>query len=207
MDHIKKVHTTDSNSTVCSFCGKSNLTKEGLKIHIQSVHRPVDQPKVQCHECGNWLQDKRILKIHYRQQHGEEKEPKQCDICLIVLSSAIRLAYHKRKYHDKTKTYKKHTCSICSKEFFKGPRLKEHMTAVHGGGGEPFLYQCEYCQKSFNFRSNFYAHRKRMHSEEMKKIQNEIDADRTIQSGDNKTNVNDVEKIFKFSCTMCLKEF
>lgn len=194
------MHTTSDESTVCSICGKSSLSKTALKIHLQSVHRPIDQPKVQCIECGHWLQDKNILKIHIRRQHGANSEPKQCDICSTILASARNLAIHKRRYHDKALI--KHTCSICSKEFHYKQRLKEHMSAMHAG--EP-LYQCAYCKKSFNVRSNFYTHRKRMHPEEMQKIHDKRDADRIIRH-DNEINMNDI-KIFKFNCTMCSKEF
>lgn len=55
LDHIKEAHTSDHHdSTVCSVCGKVLSSVCSLKSHMESVHRPADQPKVQCKECGTW---------------------------------------------------------------------------------------------------------------------------------------------------------
>lgn len=43
-----------NNSTVCSICGKILSTTHGLSMHMETVHRPSDQPKIQCKQCGTW---------------------------------------------------------------------------------------------------------------------------------------------------------
>lgn len=61
------------------------------------------------------------------------------------------------------------TCHICRKSFKTKTHLKNH-SFQHSGGSN---YRCPYCTKTFVNMSNYYTHRKRMHSGEQDNHGNE----------------------------------
>lgn len=85
--------------------------------------------------------------------------------------------------------------------------LQEHISSVHAGEA---LYKCNFCPKTFNVRSNYYTHRRRMHPDEHQKILDKREADRVIMNNDNdmttikyKCHICDIEYQFKQKLKVC----
>ncbi|KFB47502.1 AGAP011485-PA-like protein [Anopheles sinensis] len=166
-EHILASHTGDgsTNCARCDICGKKFSSKGALGYHM-TTHEP-NVHHEQCEHCGKWLKNKICLRKHMLQHSSLLYH---CDKCDYSSTNSQRMQNHLRVQHTDAKPY---VCHECNKAFKLRYNLRIHM-AQHTGERK---FTCEFCSRQFASSSNYYSHRKRMHSEEMelKRKQKELD--------------------------------
>lgn len=58
----------------------------------------------------------------------------QCEVCLVQFNARRHYMVHFKRYHDeyyRQKQLNELTCGICSKQFIRRERLKEHVQKFH----------------------------------------------------------------------------
>ncbi|XP_058116428.1 transcription factor grauzone-like [Anopheles ziemanni] len=156
-EHILTSHAGDgsTNCARCDICGKKFSSKSTLSYHM-TTHEP-NVHQEQCEHCGKWLKNKICLRKHMLQHSGFLYH---CDKCDYSTTNSQRMQSHLRVQHTDAKPYE---CPECGKAFKLRYNLRNHM-AQHTGERK---FTCEFCSRQFASSSNYYSHRKRMHSEEM----------------------------------------
>ncbi|XP_055626281.1 gastrula zinc finger protein XlCGF26.1-like [Toxorhynchites rutilus septentrionalis] len=142
---------------VCHVCARGFYVRSSyvahMELHDENLKRnkPPDE-RVQCSECGSWVYKKGLRK-HMLCHTGTQT----CDHCGKECKSVMALRYHKAQHRMGD-----FNCSLCGKAFKRQRTLKEHM-ASHTG---EVLYQCDFCEKTFNSHANHASHRKKVHPKE-----------------------------------------
>ncbi|XP_063702483.1 uncharacterized protein LOC134832401 [Culicoides brevitarsis] len=163
--HMEQVHL-NKNLYVCDICAKVYKTKSQYRYHYTTAHtEAAKQPKVQCDICEKFFLNEQCLRMHIKGMHAERGNH-VCNVCGKVSQTIRALRSHKRYMHMASRKF---ACNICEKAFKVADALKEHMQ-VHLGGT---LYNCDFCERTFNSRSNMYAHRKATHPVELAKMRQE----------------------------------
>ena len=103
----------------------------------QKKHSP--PLKKMCPECGLNVYN---LTNHIIGVHGNEKH--ECPHCQLVFKTKARLDKHVKWVHEKT------PCELCGELV---GNLSRHMINVHGLGSDQQDFNCEYCEKSFKYKS------------------------------------------------------
>ncbi|KAK6627704.1 hypothetical protein RUM44_010183 [Polyplax serrata] len=137
--HLSTVHLQD-RKYICEICAKCFTTPSGLRTHINAVHS-LHKP-IQCHKCQKWLKTTGTFQKHL-QLHQNNTYP--CSHCDKVCKSSTSLRSHLVKHSEKR------------------PYSCENHSAQHNAGSG---YKCPDCPKLFVNMSNYYTHKKRMHSSE-----------------------------------------
>ena len=109
------------------------------------------------------------LQIHTKSFHGVKRlqdEPVKCEICNYVFSAKRGLRKHIATVHGGKKPYK---CKICDNSYTNNRSLISHIERVHNP--KKSVYDCEYCNLSFNLVETLKIHHKKAH-----RIEIEIDA-------------------------------
>ncbi|XP_037079187.1 oocyte zinc finger protein XlCOF7.1-like [Pollicipes pollicipes] len=160
----------------CDSCPALFKTVQGLQKHHRKVH---SLSVWRCFVCWQAVDSLRRLKRHVA-THGEKNS---CAVCLQPFDSKMLLKLHVTRKHPETQT-KNNYCELCNKHFDNQGFL-EHARGVHGVGGDParrfkcaqcgkvllnsvcYLrhvkvhkkdFNCQYCGKSFNSRTNLDNH-------------------------------------------------
>ncbi|XP_037044364.1 transcription factor grauzone-like isoform X4 [Bradysia coprophila] len=180
--HMNTVHGPSINN-ICEACGRSFISKNDLKYHIDLQHSTTPLPKAQCNICGTWVKHQRYLRQHLR-MHQEVQEAQKgkvlnCPICKKKVQSKRLLANHIRYSHGE----RKHQCTFCDKAFRSPKILKEHI-ALHTGED---LYSCPYCNRTFKSNANMYSHRKKAHLEEWTRDKEEKERIKQIAPSETET--------------------
>lgn len=145
-----------SKGYICEICSKCFTSRDNLKIHLNTVHAEnADSLKRICPHCRKYFKNKHCLQNHINALHG--KTGFMCDLCGQSCKSKAVLTEHMKRIHIKIKGYR---CSKC-KALFKNHRLLQEHQSVHDG---TYKYSCPYCTKQFKAGSNYYSHRKKMHT-------------------------------------------
>lgn len=153
--HINVVHTKHDQVYVCHICAKSFGCKGNLVYHL-TTHQPrVHQ--VQCTQCGKWLKNKLCLRKHMIQHSGIKY---LCELCDYAALNPQCLRNHMRVQHTDDKPFK---CDLCERSFKLKNTLLNHL--VQHTGIKKFA--CQFCSRTFASSGNYYAHRKRMHPQEL----------------------------------------
>ena len=137
----------------CPTCGKIIVSKFGMKIHIDRVHRGIKNH--QCEICNKRFSDSSDMKKHVKYTHGKCKF--QCEMCAKTFGHSSSLKKHIKSTHEGLKAYK---CSECPKSYNNSGTLFKHKKTVHEG----IKFQCDICFKSFTQPRNLQNHKKVLHS-------------------------------------------
>ncbi|XP_077295447.1 uncharacterized protein LOC143917740 [Arctopsyche grandis] len=186
LNHHKKIHIPISqrDTYYCNICGKVFTLSASLRTHMTCIHGGV---KHLCSECGRSFQTKTNLTVHMLTHDPLEKNKAKCPQCGLICANVYALRRHMKRHtdllqcslcsfaaplprelrlhmHMKHSDSKPHSCKICGKTFKRKCGLTTHM-AQHTGERK---FICPFCPKTFASSGNYYTHRKRMHSEELK---------------------------------------
>ncbi|XP_058811323.1 zinc finger protein 271-like [Topomyia yanbarensis] len=154
--HIRVIHLKECKY-VCYVCAKEFQVLSSYTAHLASHdedggrERPPEE-RVPCSKCDS-LVLRKSLRRHLLRHTGSQK----CESCGHECKSVMALRYHKAQHRKGDLS-----CSLCGKAFKRQITLKEHM-ASHTG---EVLYNCDFCEKTFNSHANRAAHRKKMHPRE-----------------------------------------
>ncbi|XP_055626271.1 zinc finger protein 62-like [Toxorhynchites rutilus septentrionalis] len=154
--HNRTVHSNEY-TYVCHVCARGFYVRTSYVAHMETHDenlkrtKPPDE-RVQCSRCGSWVYKKGLRK-HMLRHSGTQT----CEHCGQECKSEMALRYHLAQH--RMGDFK---CSLCGKAFKRQLTLKEHM-ASHTG---EVLYQCDFCEKTFNSHANRASHRKKMHPKE-----------------------------------------
>ncbi|XP_016952183.1 zinc finger protein 2 [Drosophila biarmipes] len=146
------IHLTVRPHFECSQCDKVYLTKQALKVHVDSKHR---QSGVHCDTCGKVFAIAKALEIHKR-FHNKDF-PYACDLCDRRFAQRSHLTVHQQVKH----TGSRFICEFpdCQKSFTSSSSLRNH-ECTHTA----MPFECSHCQQSFPARNKLRAHLERKHN-------------------------------------------
>ena len=111
--HMKRYHSEESRTWICSRCGESFKRKDSLLRHERNIHHlhnrqltavdklyDIDNKTYQCPECKTTFADKEDAKDHIVQSQCNLK----CDICGKQFKLAQHLKRHKKIHDNKNKS-------------------------------------------------------------------------------------------------------
>lgn len=161
--HKKLVHKNQkSERTICHLCTKTFNSSSSLNEHIKMIHyEGRDKFQIQCKECGKWLKNQRCLKNHMLLHSNKNYV---CDLCPYTTKKPALLKKHNIMIHTDEKKFE---CKFCSKQFKLKRLLTVHM-ACHSD--KKSSIPCNFCDRTFANSTNFYTHRKNMHSKELEEM-------------------------------------
>ncbi|KAL1392789.1 hypothetical protein pipiens_012223 [Culex pipiens pipiens] len=142
---------------VCQVCAKQFTSKSNLTYHL-TTHQPKIH-QVQCERCKKWLRNKLCLRKHMV-QHSDTRHQCTYPGCEYSAVNLQCLRNHIRVQHSDVKPFE---CDVCGKSFKLKNTLLNHQ--VQHTGVKKFA--CEFCSRTFASSGNYYAHRKRMHPQEL----------------------------------------
>lgn len=163
-------------STSCSECDSTFCTTKALKLHVIEYHKldelnsddklhhgEVDAPNSfiekgskSCPVCFKLFFDHYNVKRHLRTEH-EKSERHKCPECDRTFACKASLNYHVKALHEKNKMI---NCESCNETFHSVAKYynhkKSHIAALK--------FECDYCDKNFNNKSNLNRHKQESHS-------------------------------------------
>ncbi|XP_053684221.1 transcription factor grauzone-like [Sabethes cyaneus] len=156
-EHIQFVHCKHEQlqSYVCHICARQFTSKSNLSYHL-TTHQPKIY-QVQCDICKKWLKNKLCLRKHMVQHSAVRHKCNQCDYSAVNLQC---LRNHMRVQHTDLKPF---ACNVCGQSF----KLKNTMLNHYVQHTGERKFSCEFCSRTFASSGNYYAHRKRMHPQEL----------------------------------------
>lgn len=141
----------------CNQCDKSYMYNSSLREH-RKLHSG-QKPTVICHQCGKTYA-KNTFNKHLREFHERFKQF-VCDDCGDAFFTMHLLNDHVRAQHTLERPYACNTLvcgKVCPKSFTSAKLL-----AAHVGSHSGAQFQCRYCERMFNHRTNRWVHEKRKH--------------------------------------------
>ncbi|KAF0304270.1 Zinc finger protein 845 [Amphibalanus amphitrite] len=166
---VQEVFKCDSCPSI--FRSLQSLQRHHRKAHTQAVWR--------CFVCWQAVDSLRRMRRHVA-AHGEQNS---CAVCLLPFETKAQLKLHVTRKHPETQT-KNNYCELCNKHF-DNQGFIEHARGVHGVGADSSRrikcdqcdkvlsnnvsyarhmkvhkrdFNCQYCGKSFNSRTNLDNH-------------------------------------------------
>ena len=125
----------DSSRSKCSECDKQYAGPEGLKYHVQSVHKGI---RYNCNQCDDKMfTSKCQLKRHIEAIH--ENIRYACDQCAKQFTDEDNLKKHIENKHEGIK----YPCNHCDYQAPVKKALGIHIRSVHEGVKHPCTL-CEY---------------------------------------------------------------
>lgn len=173
----------------CALCPVILMSRRGLSIHMQKVHR--DAPKVlRCTKC-DFVTEDRNDHVRHRRSHEQKKLPKaaakftKCDACEYVATSVRELYKHRREVHPDVDRV--HVCRDCGFRAYTRSRLLKHRVEHDGRSTRcdvcgfvlksvrllqvhkkivhcPPSFTCDICGEKFRRPHQLRNHQKRMHA-------------------------------------------
>ncbi|KAH8363439.1 hypothetical protein KR084_010216 [Drosophila pseudotakahashii] len=146
------IHLANRPHFQCSQCDRVYLTKQALKIHVDTKHR---QSGVHCDTCGKVFAIAKALEIHKR--YHNKDFPYACDLCDRRFAQRSHLTVHQQVKH----TGSRFICEFpnCLKSFTSSSSLRNH-ECTHTA----MPFECSHCQQSFPARNKLRVHLERKHN-------------------------------------------
>ncbi|KAI8046339.1 zinc finger protein 99 isoform X1 [Drosophila gunungcola] len=146
------IHLDNRPHFQCSQCDRVYLTKQALKVHVDSKHR---QSGMSCDTCGKVFGIAKALEIHKR--FHTRDFPYACDLCERRFAQRSHLTVHQQVKH----TGSRFICEFpdCQKSFTSSSSLRNH-ECTHTA----MPFECAHCQQSFPARNKLRVHIERKHN-------------------------------------------
>ncbi|XP_017006228.2 gastrula zinc finger protein XlCGF46.1 [Drosophila takahashii] len=146
------IHLANRPHFQCSQCDRVYLTKQALKVHVDTKHR---QSGVHCDTCGKVFAIAKALEIHKRYHNRDF--PYACDLCDRRFAQRSHLTVHQQVKH----TGSRFICEFpdCQKSFTSSSSLRNH-ECTHTA----MPFECSHCQQSFPARNKLRVHLERKHN-------------------------------------------
>ncbi|KAH8295477.1 hypothetical protein KR018_012023 [Drosophila ironensis] len=149
------IHLANRPRFECDQCKKMYMTKQALKVHMDSKHR---QTGVPCTVCGKVFAIAKALEIHMRYHTGDF--PFACDRCDCKFAQRSHLSIHQEVKHNGARF----VCEFpsCKKSFTSSSTLRTH-ECTHTA----MPFECAHCQKGFAARTKLRCHIKQKHNKRL----------------------------------------
>ncbi|XP_064101733.1 gastrula zinc finger protein xFG20-1-like [Macrobrachium nipponense] len=163
VSHKRQVHQGQNALFQCQVCNMEFSGLQELKRHMMT-HSGASM--YTCHLCGQGFSDRPSLKAHIVTHGGSAERSNKCETCNVEFVSKSELTRHIVKYQgtcNPNKSAEGVRCATCGEDLANLEALKEHRRTAHptpdlnaGSGKKGF--ECDYCGKTFNCRSNLRDH-------------------------------------------------
>eukprot|EP00099_Drosophila_melanogaster_P010205 NP_001262965.1 uncharacterized protein Dmel_CG4730, isoform C [Drosophila melanogaster] len=146
------IHLANRPNFRCSQCDRVYLTKQALKVHVDSKHR---QSGVHCDTCGKVFAIAKALEIHKRYHNRDF--PYSCDLCDRRFAQRSHLTVHQQVKHSGSRFI----CEFpgCQKSFTSSSSLRNH-ECTHTA----MPFECAHCHQSYPARNKLRMHLERKHN-------------------------------------------
>ncbi|OWF43059.1 Zinc finger protein 333 [Mizuhopecten yessoensis] len=156
------ISTSKEQELVCDRCGKKYTTKFGLKLHIKNKHELTF--KHLCDICGKGFNQAVQYRLHCSSHTvGQDNVCPTCKAEFSVESSLKRhIRICKKRNASTTEEISdscRHKCEQCHASFSTKDGLRSHVTGMH----QEAKFQCNMCDKVYQWRSSLKAHLKCAH--------------------------------------------
>ncbi|XP_064549792.1 zinc finger protein 160 [Drosophila montana] len=146
------IHLSDRPHFKCSACDRIYLTKQALKVHVDTQHKKSGSA---CAICGKVFAIAKGLEIHMRYHNGFF--PFDCDQCDRKFAQRSHLTVHQQVQHGSARFL----CQFasCGKLFTSSSALRNH-ECTH----TEMPFECNVCQQGFPARYKLRLHAQRKHN-------------------------------------------
>ncbi|XP_042235438.1 zinc finger protein 62 homolog isoform X2 [Homarus americanus] len=160
--HKHQVHQGLNVPFECQVCGMEYTVLQELKRHMMT-HSGANI--YTCNVCSQGFSDRASLKTHSLSHGGTTERASKCESCACEFPSKSELTRHIVKYQGTCNPNKSEgvRCATCGEDLPTLEALKDHRRTAHptpevtqGSGKKGF--ECDYCGKTFNCRSNLRDH-------------------------------------------------
>ncbi|XP_071523711.1 uncharacterized protein [Panulirus ornatus] len=160
--HKHQVHQSINVPYECQVCGMEYGVLQDLKRHMMT-HSGASV--YMCNMCSQGFTDRASLKAHALTHGGSTERSNKCESCACEFPSKSELTRHIVKYQGTCNPNKSEgvRCATCGEDLPNLEALKDHRRTAHptpevtpGSGKKGF--ECDYCGKTFNCRSNLRDH-------------------------------------------------
>lgn len=149
--HRDKSPKPDLRPHVCDRCAARFKSKDGLRLHVQSIHQ--QKFRFTCHVCGKGYNGLWNFRGHLASHDKDIRET--CDVCDAKFQFRTRLLQHKRQHHSKSPII--YECKMCKKIFSCQDSLTQHKKGMH----DFQTFKCNKCGKMYRWRSSLFYHQQK----------------------------------------------
>ncbi|KAJ6646918.1 Zinc finger protein [Pseudolycoriella hygida] len=176
-DHLLTTHKFKGRFFQCYMCQKFFQTRQNLLNHMSSathgkfkcyhcemeppVTNPSDPRRHKCLFCKQWYPNHNEFKVHFKDAHNKDADcffHKRsncniftCYVCEREFPLRYYLVSHMKSHYDK---FLRHICPTCGRRFRTFGLLTQHLKTHEGK-----IYECEQCDKKFNYYVRLRLHR------------------------------------------------
>ena len=138
----------------CHLCNHVASQKFNLNAHIRGKH---EGNRYECKICVKNFNYSNNYKLHMRNQHSIDNI---CIICYFNAPSELALKIHKKEFKHYVRINPCNLiCSYCNYKATTKQNLLKHIRSKHEGQ----KYNCNKCDKTFNYPNTLKEHRANIH--------------------------------------------
>ncbi|ROT62486.1 putative zinc finger and BTB domain-containing protein 47 [Penaeus vannamei] len=165
--HKRQAHNSVNIPFQCQVCNMEFEVLQELKRHMMTHSGALGYT---CNMCGQGFPDRPSLKTHTLSHGLSTERSNKCESCAMEFPSKSELTRHIVKYQGTCNPNKNESvrCATCGEDLPTLEALKDHRRTAHptpevapGSGKKGF--ECDYCGKTFNCRSNLRDHLRGYH--------------------------------------------